>query len=72
MLRIRAFSGTAAVADNYRRLWASMRDVRFSLLQRFATESRVVDDAVVTFEVALGGYWHFLGGARSFDDDEDR
>ena len=60
----RAFSGKAAVAENYRRLWASMRDVRFSFLQRFATEERVVDDAIVTFEVAQGGYWHFPAGSR--------
>ena len=71
MLRIRAFSGTAAVTEN-RRLWASMRDVRFSFLQRFATENRVVDDAIVTFEVVLGGYWHFPGGARAFDGRDHR
>lgn len=28
-------------------------------LQRFATEDRVVDDSIVTFEVAKDGYWHF-------------
>ena len=41
-------------------------------LSSFATESRVVDDAIVTFEVAVSGYWHFPGGARAFDDHEDR
>jgi ketosteroid isomerase-like protein len=36
-----------------------MRDVKFQFLQRFATEDRVVDDSIVTFEVARDGYWHF-------------
>lgn len=60
----RAYSGKAAVADNYRELWASMRDVKFTLLQRFATEDRVVDDSFVTFEVIRDGYWHFPVGTR--------
>lgn len=60
----RAFSGKEDVARNYRALFASMRDVRFQFLQRFATEDRVVDDSLVTFEVAAGGYWHFPVGSR--------
>jgi len=60
----RAFSGKPAVADNYRRLFASMRDVKFTFLQRFATEDRVVDDSLVTFEVAADGYWHFPLGSK--------
>lgn len=60
----RCFSGKAAVAKNYRELFASMRDVRFQFLQRFATEDRVVDDSIVTFEVARDGYWHFPLGSR--------
>jgi ketosteroid isomerase-like protein len=55
----RSFSGKEAVAKNYRELFASMRDVKFQFLQRFATEDRVVDDSIVTFEVARDGYWHF-------------
>jgi ketosteroid isomerase-like protein len=55
----RRFSGKEAAAENYRALFASMRDVKFQLLQRFATEDRVVDDSIVTFEVAQEGYWHF-------------
>jgi len=55
----RSFTGKPAVADNYRRLWASMRNVNFQPLQRFATENRVVDDSMVTFEVVRDGYWHF-------------
>jgi hypothetical protein len=60
----RFFSGKQAVAENYRDLFASMRDVKFQFLQRFATEDRVVDDSIVTFEVAKDGYWHFPVEAR--------
>jgi len=60
----RSFSGKEAAARNYRELFASMRDVKFQLLQRFATEDRVVDDSIVTFEVAKDGYWHFPLGSK--------
>ena len=61
----RSFSGKEATAKNYRELFASMRDVKFQFLQRFATEDRVVDDSIVTFEVAKDGYWHFPVGSRT-------
>jgi len=60
----RACSGKEEVANNYRELWASMRDVEFTFLQRFATEDRVVDDSLVTFEVIREGYWHFPVGSK--------
>jgi ketosteroid isomerase-like protein len=60
----RAYSGKPAVAKNYRELFASMRNVKFQFLQRFATEDRVVDDSIVTFEVAKDGYWHFPAGSK--------
>ena len=60
----RDFSGKPAAAENYRKLFASMRDVKFQFLQRFATEDRVVDDSMVTFEVVQDGYWHFPVGSR--------
>jgi ketosteroid isomerase-like protein len=60
----RSFAGKQAVAENYRKLFASMRDVEFQFLQRFATEDRVVDDSIVTFQVAQDGYWHFPVGSR--------
>lgn len=60
----RAFSGKEAVGKNYRELFASMRNVQFEFLQRFATEDRVVDDSKVTFEVAKDGYWHFPVGSK--------
>jgi ketosteroid isomerase-like protein len=60
----RSFSGKRAAAENYRALFASMRNVKFELLQRFATADRVVDDSIVTFEVAKDGYWHFPVGSE--------
>lgn len=60
----RSFTGKEAVGHNYRQLWASMRNVNFQPLQRFATEDRVVDDSIVTFEVAKDGYWHFPVGSK--------
>jgi ketosteroid isomerase-like protein len=60
----RRFSGKRDVERNYRALFASMRDVKFTFLDRFATEDRVVDDSLVTFEVAQDGYWHFPLGSR--------
>ena len=62
----RIFKGKEAVAKNYRALFASMRDVKFHFLQRFATEDRVVDDSIVTFEVAKDGYWHFPAGSKIY------
>ena len=39
------------VVDNYRKMFASMKDVEFRNLQRFATEDRVVDDSIVRCKV---------------------
>ena len=61
----RLFSGKQAVAKFYRELWATMKDVQFQFLQRFATEDRVVDDSLVTFEVVRDGCWqHFSAGQK--------
>jgi len=60
----RSFLGKEAVARNYRELFESMREIEFQPLQRFATEDRVVDDSLVTFEVAKDGYWQFAVGSR--------
>jgi ketosteroid isomerase-like protein len=60
----RSFVGKEAVARNYRELFASMQNIQFQPLQRFATEDRVVDDSLVTFEVAKDGYWHFPVGSQ--------
>ena len=60
----RIYKGKKDAAKNYRELFESMRDVKFEFLQRFATEDRVVDDSIVTFEVAKDGYWHFPLGSK--------
>jgi ketosteroid isomerase-like protein len=60
----RRYAGKAAAAENYRRLFASMHNVRFTFLQRFATEDRVVDDSLVSFEVVQDGYWQFPVGSH--------
>ena len=60
----RSFSGKEAVAKFYRELWATMADVKFQFLQRFATEDRVVDDSLVTFEVVRDGCWRYLPSGR--------
>ena len=60
----RSYTGKEAVGKNYVELWAAMRDVKFTFLQRFATEDRVVDDSLVTFEVIRDGYWHFPVGSK--------
>jgi len=42
-----------------------MKDVKFQPLQRFATEDRVVDDSLVSFEVVRDGCWpHFSTGQK--------
>ena len=48
--------GKEAVAANYREIFSVLKDVEFHTLDRFATEDRVVDDSVVTFEVARDGF----------------
>src|SRR5215469_10753329 len=61
----RSFSGKQAVAKFYRELWATMSAVKFQPLQRFATENRVVDDSLASFEVVRDGCWpHFSSGQK--------
>jgi ketosteroid isomerase-like protein len=48
--------GKEAVAANYREIFSVLKDVEFHTLDRFATEDRVVDDSVITFEVARDGF----------------
>ena len=60
-----SFYGKEAVAESYRKLFASMGNVQFQPLQRFATRDRVVDDSIVTFEVVQEGFWrHFRAGQK--------
>ena len=61
----RSFAGKQEVAKFYRELWATMKDVQFQGLQRFATEDRFVDDSLVTFNVVRDGCWpHFSTGEK--------
>ena len=48
--------GKEAVAANYREIFSALKDVKFDRLDRFATDDRVVDDSVVTFEVTKEGF----------------
>ena len=48
--------GKEAVAANYREIFSVINDVEFHVLDRFATEDRVVDDSIVTFTVAREGF----------------
>ena len=53
----RACYGRDAVMKNYKELFASMKNMEFQHLQRFATEDRVVDDSILTMEIARDGYF---------------
>ena len=58
------FRGKEAVAANYRDLFSVLKNVEFHTKDRFATEDRVVDDSVVTFEVAKEGFIPFPAGTK--------
>ena len=49
--------GKDAVRPFYKHLFETMKDVKFQYIERFATEDRVVDDSICTFEVAQEGFW---------------
>ncbi len=53
----RACHGRDAVMKNYKELFASMTNMEFQHLRRFATEDRVVDDSILTMEIARDGYF---------------
>ena len=42
------FRGKEATGENYRRMFSSFKVEEFRVLERFATEDRVVDDSVAT------------------------
>jgi ketosteroid isomerase-like protein len=56
--------GKAAVADNYRQIFRTIRNLHWRCLDRFATEDRVVDDSIITFEVASEGFMPLPVGTR--------
>jgi ketosteroid isomerase-like protein len=47
--------GKRATAENYRRMFGSMAEVKPTSLRRFATEDRVVDDSLLTFTLCGDG-----------------
>jgi uncharacterized protein YjiS (DUF1127 family)/ketosteroid isomerase-like protein len=54
------FRGKEAVANNYRRMFSSIKDIEVQPLERFATEHRVVDDAIVKFTLTGDGFVNAL------------
>jgi ketosteroid isomerase-like protein len=47
--------GKRAAAENYRKMFGSMANIKPTTLRRFATEDRVVDDSIVTFTLTGDG-----------------
>ena len=56
--------GKEAVAANYREIFSVLKNVEFHTKDRFATEDRVVDDSIITFEVAKEGFVPFPVGTK--------
>jgi ketosteroid isomerase-like protein len=56
--------GKTAVADNYRQIFGTIKNIQWHCLDRFATEDRVVDDSVINFEVAAEGFMPLPVGTR--------
>lgn len=53
------FEGKEAVGANYRAMFASVKDIAFQNLDRFATHNRVADDSIVTFRLTGDGFVNF-------------
>jgi hypothetical protein len=45
-------------------MFTVLKDVEFHCLDRFATEDRVVDDSVITFEVTRDGFMPLPVGTK--------
>ncbi len=56
--------GKEAVAANYREIFSVLSQVEFHTLDRFATEDRVVDDSIVTFQVAKDSFIPLPPGSK--------
>jgi ketosteroid isomerase-like protein len=50
--------GKRAAAENYRQMFGSMTDVKPTVLRRFATENRVVDDSILRFTLTGDGVYN--------------
>jgi ketosteroid isomerase-like protein len=57
--------GKEAVAAAYVELFSGLKDPNFQCLDRFATEDRVVDDCIFTFEVAKEGIMPLSVGTKA-------
>jgi ketosteroid isomerase-like protein len=57
--------GKEAVAAAYMEVFSALRNWDFECLDRFATEDRVVDETVFTFEVAKDGVMPLPVGTRA-------
>ena len=58
------FEGKEAVAENYRRIFSSIKDVVILPLQRFATEDRVFDDCIMTYTLTTDNFLQFPSGQQ--------
>jgi len=50
--------GKRAAAENYRKMFGSMAEVKVTPLRRFATADRVVDDSIATFKLVGDGVFN--------------
>jgi ketosteroid isomerase-like protein len=57
--------GKEAVAAAYVELFSALRNCDFQCLDRFATEDRVVDESIFTFEVAKDGIMPLPVGTKA-------
>jgi ketosteroid isomerase-like protein len=57
--------GKEAVAAAYMEVFSALRNWDFECLDRFATEDRVVDETIFTFEVAKDGVMPLPVGTRA-------
>ena len=57
--------GKEAVAAAYMEVFSALRDWDFQCLDRFATEDRVVDETIFTFEVKKDGIMPLPVGTRA-------
>lgn len=59
--------GKDALKPFYTKLFTTMKNVEFRICyERFATEERVLDDSICTFEVAAKGIWPYPVGTLVF------
>jgi ketosteroid isomerase-like protein len=58
------FKGKQSVAENYRKIFTSIKGVEFRNLDRFATEDRVVDDSIISFTITKEGFLPFPIGQK--------